>query len=196
MFNFGYFVIVTNSTKSALMKSLFKLLRKTNPFLVVFVCTANRGRSPYAVSRLKYMLYEYEQKIGHYRDPLPIRALGAGVHTTYGEGPLPEIVKLAWERGLDIRNHVAAPFDVELEKKSNVILTMEKRHSKTLLRRFPLVEGRLFCLTDYLKDDISGGGDIPDPTDGDYKDIIEIIDIIDAELIRIFPGILKAAGIE
>ena len=176
------------------MNLLQRLLRDNSTYLVIIVCTANRARSPYAVARLNAMFYEYEQKVGRLRKPLRIRAIGAGVKTTLGEGPLPEVVNLSWERALDITSHIAVPFDVKIEKRANLILTMENKHGEILMKRFSETIGRVFRLTDYKRNGIPNEiGDIPDPTHGGEDAVREISDIIDTELFRIFPHLLTQA---
>ncbi len=174
-----------------------RLIRKHKPCTIVFVCTANRARSPYAVSRLEFMLLNkwYYNGRDPRKDPIPFQIVGAGIHTTKGSTPLMEMRKVAWERGLDVSDFIAAPFNIHMERRADLVLTMEDRHTRKVIKKFPKVEGRIHRITDYERNGNPNPlGDIPDPTIGSDRTFREIADIIDIEVARIFPHVLKLVG--
>ncbi len=175
-----------------------KVVRRHRPFRIVIVCTANRARSPYAVSRLESLLLDEWFFNGNSprKDTIPFQILGAGIHTMKGSTPLPEINRVAWERALDIRGFVAVPFNIKMERQADLILTMENRHTERVMERFPRTRGRVFRLTDFKRNgDPNPLGDIPDPTIGSDRTFREIADIIDLEIVRVFPHLMKIVGL-
>jgi protein-tyrosine-phosphatase len=120
---------------------------------VLFVCTANRFRSPVASALFLRCL----QKDGHAQD---WRVSSAG---TWAEPGLPVFPSAKWmtdNLGLDLQAHKAVRIDRELLAQYDLILVMENNHRESLLIEFPEIKGRLFLLTEAA----SGiAYDIPDP---------------------------------
>ncbi len=138
---------------------------------VLFVCTANRFRSPIAAAIFEMRLREIGSNSRW-------RVESAG---TWAEEDLPPIKEALIEsnkRNLDIRSHLSRLIDAKLMKEFDLILVMEAGHKEALLNEFPDLDEKVYLLSEV------GGGDaysIPDPfLSGDSPEEIaaEIEDLI------------------
>ena len=120
---------------------------------ILFVCTANRFRSPLAAALFKSKLQadKYAQ---------PWRVESAGTWGLEHLPPMPEALIEAEKRKLDIRAHQSRIVNYTLLKGFDLIIVMEEGHKEALRNEFRLLEDRIFLLTEV------GGGSvysIPDP---------------------------------
>ena len=133
---------------------------------VLFVCTANRYRSPIAEACFKRQLEGYSNE-GDWE------VLSAGTWTTDDLPPMPEAVEAAQRIGLDIQAHRSREISKELIDRSGLTLVMEHGHKEALQQEFPQQREKIFLLSE-----ISSGVpyDIPDPiADPSIGDVAEEI---------------------
>ncbi|HAE86229.1 MAG TPA: hypothetical protein DCG78_06985 [Anaerolineaceae bacterium] len=121
--------------------------------LVLFVCTANRFRSPLAEAFFK-------AKINASGKPQGWQIESAGTWVKESLPPTPEAIEEAKKRHLDINQHTSRPVTPSLLHTASIILTMESGQKEALIQEFPENKGKIYHLTEV------GGGvpyDIPDP---------------------------------
>jgi protein-tyrosine-phosphatase len=119
---------------------------------VLFVCTANRFRSPLASAFFRKALGE-SVGMGWTID-------SAGTWTSPGLPVLPEVLLIARKYGLDLARHRSKPVTQALLSAHDLILVMEAGHKEALEHEFPaassdrihllsqVVEGRVYDIPD------------------------------------------------
>lgn len=120
---------------------------------VLFVCTANRFRSPLAEAAFKKCL----QDDGCLAD-WDVRS--AGIWTESGLPPLPTALKAAKGMGLDIGIHRTQPVTPELLSRSNLVIVMQASHREAIQLEFPEAAGKTILLSEIVE---GIPYDIPDP---------------------------------
>ena len=120
---------------------------------VLFVCTANRYRSPFSEAVFRAQL----QKDGQ-ADEWHVGS--AGTWTKAGKPVLPHVAQKAQEIGLNLDDHRSAEVNLELLLAYTLIIVMESGHKEALSVEFTEVRERIFLLSEVI-DDIAY--DIPDP---------------------------------
>lgn len=140
---------------------------------VLFVCTANRFRSPLAAAWFQRRL---DQDVG-------TQGWSVGSAGTWAESGQPPVPSAKWANdifGLDLRAHKSQRISGELLARYDLILVMENSHRESLLAEFPETKGCLFLLAQVAE---GVSYDVPDPTvqpADTYKDIaMELRDLID-----------------
>jgi protein-tyrosine phosphatase len=120
---------------------------------VLFVCTANRYRSPIAEACFRQELSKHAQNDGW-------KVLSAGTWTTDGLPPMQAAIKDAEKFKLDIRNHQSCVITKDLIEDSSLILVMEQGQKEALRQEFPKHREKILLLSE-----VSRGipYDIPDP---------------------------------
>jgi len=140
---------------------------------VLFVCTANRFRSPIVSACFARRLHE--------RGDAPAWSVGSA--GTWAEPDLPVIPSAQWMADhlkLDLQAHKSLRVDRALLACYDLILVMAHSHQEALLVEFPEIQDRLFLLA---KVAAGVAYDIPDPVvlqDETFLDIArELSDLID-----------------
>ena len=136
---------------------------------VLFVCTANRFRSPLAESFFRAEI-----------DTLKLsgwKISSAGTWTRPGLPPLDSAVRIADGYGLDISSFRSTPLNSRLLKDYNLILVMEAGHKEALNIEYPSFKNRIYLLSEAVGQEPF---DIPDPIYG-----IESSERIGAELFKL-----------
>ena len=146
---------------------------------VLFVCTANRFRSPIASAW-------FSQRLQGEADAHEWRVDSAG---TWAEPGLPVFPSAAWARdhlGISLDAHRSIRISREILAQFNLVLVMENSHREALQVEFPQFKDRIFLLTK-----VAAGiaYDIPDPgfiKDDTFLDIArELTDLIDRGFMEI-----------
>ncbi len=146
---------------------------------VLFVCTANRFRSPLAAAW-------FQRRLDQDADA---QAWSVGSAGTWTEPDQTVIPSARWSNdhfGLDLSAHKSRRISGDLLARCDLILVMENNHREALLTEFPETKGSLFLLSE-----VSAGQayDVPDPVvkSGDtFQDIaMELHDLIDKGYVSI-----------
>ncbi|MDY6845975.1 MAG: low molecular weight phosphotyrosine protein phosphatase [Chloroflexota bacterium] len=140
---------------------------------ILFVCTANRFRSPIAA------LY-FAREVVRHGDDDQITVSSAGTWAKSGMPAMPKAVQLGEGFDLDLGFHRSRVITERILSKSDLILVMEAGHKEAITHEFPGTQGRVFLLTEAVG---KLAVDIPDPY-GEKRappeDVIkEIVDLID-----------------
>src|SRR5512139_3347731 len=107
---------------------------------VVFLCTANRFRSPLAAAIFRQSLVEEERKR---TSTWSIGAAGdwtvgsAGLQAADGLPALPDVLQAGRKLGLDLYAHRSQAVSHQLLLRYDLVLVMEQSHRETLLSGFP-----------------------------------------------------------
>lgn len=120
---------------------------------VLFVCTANRFRSPLAVAFFK-------NKLNAIGKTMNWKVESAGTWCLEHLPPVDEALNEAAKRNLDIHYHKSRMVDKEILRDFDLILVMEEGHKEALRSEFSLFEKNIYLLTEV------GGAvsySIPDP---------------------------------
>ena len=131
-----------------------EVLKIADQKTLLFVCTGNSCRSVMAEYLLKKKLND-----SHRED---VEVLSAGTFAFLGMGPTRETLRLIEEIGMNASGHHSQRMTLELLRKADLTLVMERRHKEDILRQYPQFRGRVHVLGDYVKMD-PGDADIHDP---------------------------------
>lgn len=131
---------------------------------VLFVCTANRFRSPLAAAW-------FQRCLAQETDTREWMVGSAGTWSESGQAIVPSAKWMAEHFGVRLESHRSIRVSSDLLVQYNLILVMEKSHLEALLVEFPKLQDKIFLLTK-----IAGGlaYDIPDPAiyhDESYLDV-------------------------
>ncbi|MDW7755873.1 MAG: hypothetical protein SCH68_11985 [Brevefilum sp.] len=142
------------------------------PF-ILFVCTANRFRSPIAA------LY-FAREVVRRGEDQDTQVASAGTWASPGQPAMPKAVQLAKEYGLDLSYHKSRIVSEDLLVQSDLILVMEGGHKEALRHEFPGTADRVYLLTEVVEDLTVN---IPDPygeAQADPEEVVkEIVGLID-----------------
>jgi protein-tyrosine phosphatase len=139
---------------------------------VLFVCTANRFRSPLSAAFFQSALKDFPPAGEWDVD-------SAGTWTVPGLPVLPDVAMVARKYGLDLARHRSKPVTGALLSAHDLILVMESGHKESLQIEFPLNNNRIYLLSHIVEE---RSYDIPDLFDS-LESILEISGNI-YELIR------------
>lgn len=140
---------------------------------ILFVCTADRFRSPLSAALFKHCLKQESDA----------QAWSVGSAGTWAESDrvvIPPTKSVADHLNLDLSAHKSRPIDRNLLSQYDLVLVMESNQREALLVEFPEMQDRLFLLSE-----VSTGRayNIPDPhvQPGDtFQDVAsELQDLID-----------------
>ena len=153
---------------------------------ILFVCTANRFRSPIAA------LYFARKVVCHGNDA-QFRVSSAGTWTTPDQPVTSDALQIASKYELNLNFHKSRPITKGILSSADLIIVMEAGHRESLSHEFPAVQKRI-----YLLSEVTGQTpfDIPDPYNCDESPnriAGEIIDLIDAGYDQIIERAWKMA---
>ena len=140
---------------------------------VLFVCTANRFRSPLAEAAFKQCLNDD----GCLED---WDVWSAGTWTESGLPPATGALKAARRLGLDIERHRSQSITSDLLLRSDLVIVMQASQQEAILVDFPHVAGKTMLLSEIVEGITY---DIPDP--------IETLDGSDQELATVICNLVK-----
>ena len=120
---------------------------------VLFVCTANRFRSPLAAAFFQQMLGDSDRA-------LPWSVDSAGTWTSSGLQVLPAVLLIARKYGLDLSQHRSKLVSASLLLTQDLVLVMEAGHKEALQHEFPMIDDRVYLFSQATEGCFY---DIPDP---------------------------------
>ncbi|MDM8515255.1 low molecular weight protein-tyrosine-phosphatase [Desulfobacterales bacterium HSG16] len=120
---------------------------------ILVVCTGNICRSPMGEGILREKLKNCN--LSH------IRIFSAGTHGWDHEPPTGLAVKVCAEEDIDISGILSSPISKSMIIDADLILVMEKKHKKNLIKIDPSCSGKTFLITSFQKD--SSLTEIDDP---------------------------------
>jgi protein-tyrosine phosphatase len=119
---------------------------------ILFICTANRFRSPLAAALLQHSL----EKMGIAES---WRIGSAGNWATPGQPVLPSVSETAQGFGIDLSGHRSTRVSRQLLSNYDLILVMQAGQKEALLSEFPHLEERIYLLSEVVE---RRSYDIPD----------------------------------
>ena len=129
---------------------------------VLFVCTANRFRSPLAAGILKKALAEEETvrtanwNIGHARD---WQVESAGTQAVPLQPVLPDVLEAARQLGIDLSGHRSQGLADLTLSDYDLILVMQESHRVELQSEYPELQERIYLFSQVVE---YASYDIPD----------------------------------
>ena len=154
---------------------------------ILFVCTANQIRSPFAAAYFKKLIIE-----NNAHDNRSWRIDSAG---TWAQPGLPADLQLRnfeqrW--GLDFSRHKSRQVDESLLESFNLVLVMEKGQREALLYEFPQFSEKIMLLTDFS----APAYDIDDPRGFGEKQYVKCLEEISRILSVAFTEISREANLD
>ena len=119
---------------------------------VLFVCTANRFRSPLAECFFKAQLQS--------RNLTDWIVSSAGTWTKSGLPAMDSAVKIAFDYGLDVSSHQSSLIDINTVQANQLILVMESGQKEALSIEYPSCKDRVYLLSEAVSQKTF---EIPDP---------------------------------
>ena len=141
---------------------------------VIFVCTANRFRSPLAAAILEKALKEGKSaagRTGGLPSLEPWHVASAGTWATPGELVLPMVSEAAQKLGIDLSDHSSQRVSGVLLSEYDLILVMEAGHQEALKSEFPSLNDRIYLLSHVVE---RGSYDIPDSS-GSEQEVADVV---------------------
>jgi protein-tyrosine-phosphatase len=148
---------------------------------IVFICSANRCRSPMAQGILD------AQWKSSGKTNLIVSSMG--VHGMNLQPPTEYAVQVCKEHDIDISSIQSRPIIPEELKAADIILTMEPFQKEYVRIFFPSMQNQVFMLGAYPAFEHSKKHIINDPVGGSIKDYRKSFDEIAAHINRIIPVI-------
>ena len=139
---------------------------------IVFVCTANRFRSPIAAIAFARLVVQRG-------DDHHITISSAGTWTVSGLPATPDAIKQAQKYDLNLSFHKSRPISQEILSEADLVLVMDANHKEGITHEFPSAAGKVLLLSEAVNGMVY---DIPDPYSTDEspsviaKEIVEMID--------------------
>lgn len=127
---------------------------------VLFVCTANRVRSPMAAEMFRALL---KQKRNDWRQ---WQVESAGTWAMPGQPVIGEVQSVLARYGLDVSSHRSREVNGDILARSDLVLVMEKNQREALWVEYPEYASRIYLLTEMT----GQAYNIPDPIGGSLAD--------------------------
>ena len=140
---------------------------------ILFVCTANRFRSPLAAAIFRKHLHELG--IG---DAWVVGS--AGTWTATGQLVIPEVASLAPRFNLDLSNHRSARISRKLLSNYDLVIVMQASQKEALLTEYPELHDRVQLLSNITE---RRSYDITDTVTSE-REMMDIISELDSLLRR------------
>lgn len=140
---------------------------------VLFVCTANRFRSPLVAAIFKKVLIEGGTKrtsTWNIGDTKAWQVGSAGTWTSPGQPALPAVLEAAKQLDIDLSAHRSVAVSERLLSDYDLILVMQESQKEALQSEFPNHRERIYHLSHVLE---MGSYDIPDTFDSP-EDVMQI----------------------
>jgi protein-tyrosine-phosphatase len=140
---------------------------------ILFVCTANRLRSPLAAAM-------FRKKLGELGVAEAWQIDSAGIWAAPGQRALPEAVKAAANVGLELASHRSVRVSRESLFDYDLIVAMTAGQKEALLTEFPRLQDSVYLLSDIVE---RRGYDIPDAA-GSEQELKGLFVLLDGLLRR------------
>ncbi len=114
---------------------------------VLFVCTANRARSPFAAAVTERRVIE---------QALPVEVLSAGLQAFEGEPAIEPMERQASKFDTDLTDHLSTPVTAELLERTDLVFTMTGRQIVGLVDAFPTDRSRTITLREWARHSVDG----------------------------------------
>jgi len=139
---------------------------------VLFVCSGNICRSPFADGYLQHVL----------ADSNLTRVGSAGTLGIEASPASPETVRLAKDAGFDLTRHRSRGITLDLLDDADWVLVMESAHRRTLQARYPEALHKVHLLSEYHPSvqDAAAAPDIFDPIGRPFEDFRQCFGLIQA----------------
>jgi protein-tyrosine-phosphatase len=108
---------------------------------ILFVCTANRFRSPLAATY-------FARQVVRNGDDDNFSISSAGTWATPGQPAMPKLIELAKNFDLNLSYHKSRIVTEEILSQADLILVMETGHKEAITHEFPETADRVFLLTE------------------------------------------------
>ena len=139
---------------------------------ILFVCTANRFRSPLAA------LY-FAREVVRHDDDKDFQVSSAGVWTSDGVPATEDVIEFAEQYALNLNFHKSRVVTEEILSAADLILVMEAGQKEAIAQEFPSIKNRILLLTEavgYPPYDIPDPYKSKEPYNHIGKEIIQMID--------------------
>ena len=123
--------------------------------VILFICTANRYRSPISAAYFNRKLVEIPQ-------PEHWVAISAGTWTKSGYPADPMALVDSQLLGLNLASHSSQEVNANLVSHAQLVVVMEKGQKEAIRQEFAIARSKTFTLSELAG---SPFGDIPDPYD-------------------------------
>lgn len=110
---------------------------------VLFICTANICRSPMAMAL-------FRKKIEQEPDAANWRIDSAGTWGLDGEPAAVKSIVVMQQYGIDLRDHRSREVSLDVLQTYDLILTMEQGHKEALRAEYPILQDRIFLLSEMV----------------------------------------------
>lgn len=122
-------------------------------YSILFVCTANRYRSPIAAACFKAELIKREQDKNW-------NVLSAGTWAMDGYPAMPAAILEARQLGLEIQEHRSRVITADMLQEADLVVVMERGHKEALQVEFQLYRQKIVLLSEVVE---GSSYDITDP---------------------------------
>ncbi|MEP7133558.1 MAG: hypothetical protein ABI904_01375 [Chloroflexota bacterium] len=111
---------------------------------VLFVCTANRFRSPLAAAI-------FSEVLNSHKEPGDWTVASAGTWTTPGQPVLSQVHEVAQRMGYDLSGHRSMLVDRQLLSEYDLVMVMEPGQIEALQNEFPDLRGHIYLLSQVVE---------------------------------------------
>ena len=132
---------------------------------VLFVCTANRFRSPLAAACFRKALEE-----GHHETAVSWTVGSAGTWATPGQPVISAVSVAAQKLGIELADHRSARVSRQLLSEYDLILVMQASQQEALQSEFPTLSEHVYLFSNVVE---RGSYDIPDSFDSE-EDVVTL----------------------
>lgn len=114
---------------------------------VLFVCAANRARSPFAAVVTERRV----RALG-----LPVTVRSAGLQAFEGQPAMQPIERQASKFDADLKGHLSTPVTADLLERTDLVVTMTGRQVLGLVDTFPTARPRTITLREWARRSVDG----------------------------------------
>ena len=125
---------------------------------------------------------------------LPIKVISAGTHAINGYPASEHAIEVSAQHGIDISSHRSSQLTEEIVNSSDLILTMEKRHTQSIRENWPQINC-VYELKDFGHNNEKNSTDIEiiDPIGMTLDDYLDVFNQIKNEIVRVSHTIFSLA---